>query len=89
MKPGQDTYPKARDSPRRTHHGEEATDPARTLRQLQGGNQSRVNCKSSRTPPAGGIYEYPNPMPTEAAAQMERDPAEELRRAGYTVAGGH
>ena len=48
-----------------------------------------MNCKSSRTPPVGGIYEYPNPMPTEAAAQMERDPAEDLRRAGYTVTGGH
>jgi len=29
------------------------------------------------------------PMPFEAAAQMEKDLAEDLRRAGYTVTGGH
>jgi hypothetical protein len=28
-------------------------------------------------------------MPCEAAAQMEKDLAEDLRRAGYTVTGGH
>jgi hypothetical protein len=30
-----------------------------------------------------------NPMPFEAAAQMEQDLAEDLRRVGYTVTGGH
>jgi hypothetical protein len=35
------------------------------------------------------LYEHLNPMPYEAAAQMEKDLAEDLRRAGYTVAGGH
>jgi hypothetical protein len=30
-----------------------------------------------------------NPMPFEAAAQMEQDLAADLRRAGYTVTGGH
>ena len=35
------------------------------------------------------LYEHLNPMPFEAAAQMERDLAEDLRRVGYTVAGGH
>jgi hypothetical protein len=35
------------------------------------------------------FYEHLNPMPFEAAAQMEEDLAEDLRRAGYTVAGGH
>ena len=35
------------------------------------------------------LYEHLNPMPFEAAAQMERDLAEDLRRAGYTVTGGH
>ena len=35
------------------------------------------------------LYEHLNPMPFEAAAQMEKDLAEDLRRAGYTVAGGH
>ena len=35
------------------------------------------------------LYEHLNPMPFEAAVQMEKDVAEDLRRAGYTVAGGH
>jgi len=30
-----------------------------------------------------------NPMPYEAAAEMERDLAEDLRNEGYTVTGGH
>jgi hypothetical protein len=33
------------------------------------------------------LYEYLNPMPYEAAAQMEKDLAEDLRADGYTVAG--
>ena len=33
------------------------------------------------------LYEHLNPMPFEAAAQMEKDLAEDLRRAGYTVHG--
>ena len=35
------------------------------------------------------LYAHLNPMPFDAAAQMERDFAEDLRRAGYTVTGGH
>ena len=35
------------------------------------------------------LYSHLNPMPYEAAAQMEKDLAEDLRRAGYTVTGGH
>ena len=35
------------------------------------------------------LYAHLNPMPYEAAAQMEADLAEDLRRAGYTVTGGH
>ena len=35
------------------------------------------------------LYEHLNPMPFEAAARMEIDLAEELRKEGYTVAGGH
>ncbi|SPE62487.1 conserved hypothetical protein [Verrucomicrobia bacterium] len=35
------------------------------------------------------LYEHLNPMPFEAAAQMEQDLAEDLRRAGYAVGGGH
>ena len=35
------------------------------------------------------LFEHLNPMPYEAAAQMEVALAEDLRRAGYTVTGGH
>lgn len=35
------------------------------------------------------LYAHLNPMPFEAAAQMEKDLAEDLRQAGYTVTGGH
>jgi hypothetical protein len=35
------------------------------------------------------LFEWLNPMPFEAAAQMERDLADDLRRQGYTVMGGH
>lgn len=35
------------------------------------------------------LYEHLNPMPFEAAAQMEMDLAEDLRQSGYTVTGGH
>ncbi len=34
------------------------------------------------------LYEHLNPMPFEAAAQMEKDLAEDLRKEGYTVTGG-
>jgi hypothetical protein len=34
------------------------------------------------------LYEHLNPMPFEAAAQMEKDLAEDLRAEGYTVLGG-
>jgi len=35
------------------------------------------------------LYAHLNPMPFEAAAQMEMDLAEDLRQTGYTVTGGH
>jgi predicted GIY-YIG superfamily endonuclease len=35
------------------------------------------------------LFAHLNPMPYEAALQMEKDLAEDLRREGYTVAGGH
>jgi hypothetical protein len=35
------------------------------------------------------LYEHLNPMPYAAAAQMEKDLTEDLRREGYTVLGGH
>jgi hypothetical protein len=35
------------------------------------------------------LYEHLNPMPYEAAAQMEKGLADDLRQAGYTVTGGH
>jgi hypothetical protein len=34
------------------------------------------------------LFEHLNPMPYEAAAQMEKDLAEDLRAQGYTVTGG-
>ena len=34
------------------------------------------------------FFEHLNPMPFEAAAQMEKDLAEDLRKQGYTVTGG-
>lgn len=35
------------------------------------------------------LYAHLNPMPYDAAAQMERDLAEDLRCEGYAVMGGH
>ena len=35
------------------------------------------------------LYEHLNPMPYEAAVEVERDLAEDLRNQGYTVTGGH
>jgi predicted GIY-YIG superfamily endonuclease len=35
------------------------------------------------------LYEHLNPMPFEAALQMETELAEDLRASGYTVTGGH
>lgn len=35
------------------------------------------------------LYEHLNPMPFQAAVQMELELAEDLRAAGYTVTGGH
>lgn len=35
------------------------------------------------------LYRHLNPMPYEAASEMEKDLAEDLRWAGYTVTGGH
>src|SRR5208283_4933974 len=35
------------------------------------------------------FYAHLNPMPFDAAVQMEKDLAEDLRRAGYAVTGGH
>ncbi len=35
------------------------------------------------------LYEVYNPMPFEAALEMERELAEDLRAEGYTVTGGH
>jgi predicted GIY-YIG superfamily endonuclease len=35
------------------------------------------------------LYEHLNPMPFEAAVQMELELTEDLRAVGYTVTGGH
>jgi hypothetical protein len=34
------------------------------------------------------LYKHLNPMPFEAAAQMEKDLSEDLHAEGYTVTGG-
>ena len=46
-----------------------------------------VKCYGIRLLPE--LYAHLNPMPYEAAVQMEMDLAEDLRRAGYAVLGGH
>jgi hypothetical protein len=46
-----------------------------------------VKCFGIRLLPE--LYAHLNPMPYEAAAQMEKDLAEDLRAEGYTVIGGH
>jgi hypothetical protein len=35
------------------------------------------------------LFAHLNPMPFEAAVVMEQDLAADLRRAGFTVTGGH
>src|ERR1035441_5123414 len=35
------------------------------------------------------LFMHLNPMPFDAAVEMEKDLAEDLRRAGFTVTGGH
>ena len=35
------------------------------------------------------LFTHLNPMPFDAAVVMEKDLAEDLRRAGFTVTGGH
>ena len=35
------------------------------------------------------LYQHLNPMPFQAAVQMETELAEDLRASGYTVTGGH
>lgn len=35
------------------------------------------------------MFAHLNPMPFNAAVAMEKDLAEDLRRCGFTVAGGH
>jgi hypothetical protein len=50
--------------------------------------------KPGRKLSAGGrlmpvLYEHLNPMPFEAAVQMELELAEDLRTGGYTVTGRH
>ena len=39
--------------------------------------------------PGRDVPAHLNPMPFEAAAEMERDLADDLRRAGYTATGVH
>ena len=60
--------------------------PLRRRRDIGEPNHESSSSSCPRLMPE--LYEYLNPMPFEAAAQMEKDLAEDLRAEGYTVAGG-
>ena len=53
------------------------------------GHKSSVFVKKYGSGLMPEFYEHLNPLPYEAALQMEKDLAEDLRNAGYTVTGGH
>lgn len=69
--------------------GDDGADAGRTLRQPQGGTKAAWVAKRYGLRLLRELYEHLNPMPYEAATQMEKDLAEDLRWAGYTVTGGH
>src|SRR5438477_12311750 len=55
----------------------------------QNGHKSSWVVKRYRDRLLPRLYEHLNPMPYDAAVQMEKDLAEDLRNQGYTVTGGH
>jgi hypothetical protein len=55
----------------------------------QQGIKSSLYVKRYGIRPLPELFEHLNPMPYAAAAQMEKDLTEDLRREGYTVLGGH
>jgi len=63
--------------------------PAERLANHQAGRKAAAVVKRFGLRLLPELYEHLNPMPYAAAVQMEKDLAEDLRRAGYTVTGGH
>ena len=64
-------------------------DPAERFRNHKTGIKSAAVVQRYGLKLLPELYAHLNPMPYEAALQMEQDLAEDLRRAGYTVTGGH
>ena len=58
------------------------------LRKSQKGQKSAWVVKKYGLRLMPELYGFLNPMPFEAAGQMEKDSAEDLRADGYTVTGG-
>jgi hypothetical protein len=63
--------------------------PAERLRHHRRGEKAAPQVRRHGIRLMPELYEWLNPMPFEAAVQMEQDLAEDLRRQGYMVAGGH
>jgi predicted GIY-YIG superfamily endonuclease len=64
-------------------------DPAERFKNHTQGIKSSLFVKRYGVRLLPELFAHLNPMPFEAAAQMEIDLTEDLRRAGYTVLGGH
>jgi predicted GIY-YIG superfamily endonuclease len=64
-------------------------DPEKRFANHQKGIKSSFYVKRYGVELLPELYAHLNPMPYEAAAQMEKDLTEDLRREGYTVVGGH
>jgi len=63
-------------------------DPAERFQNHRNGYKSAWVVKKYGVKLLPELYECYNPMPFEAAAQMEKELAEDLRAQGYTVTGG-
>jgi predicted GIY-YIG superfamily endonuclease len=64
-------------------------DPEKRFENHQKGIKAAAVVKSYGIRLLPELYAHLNPMPYDAAVQMEQDLAEDLRANGYTVAGGH
>ena len=69
--------------------GMSGLDPAQRLKKHQQGLKASFYVRKYGLRLLPELFECFNPMPYEAAVQMEKDLAEDLRRQGYTVTGGH
>lgn len=68
--------------------GHAGLDVGTTLCQSRGSHQGGFRVPGFGIRRLPELYEHFNPMPFEAAAKMEVNLAEDLRRSGCTVAGG-